>query len=89
MSLLATIHTHQDGLKGKWGNIAPPGIDDNKYFPYKTPNIPYLTIAYDMNLYARIGTATNTQKIDLPKGYSKVNDLLLGASLQLILRNNK
>lgn len=87
-STLATIHTHQDGLNGEWGFIAPPGFDDNKYFPRKTPNVPYFTMAYDHNLYGNVGNRDGYHNIELPNGYNKVNNLLGGAKLQLLLRIN-
>lgn len=87
-STLATIHTHQDGLNGEWGFIAPPGFDDNKYFPNKTPNVPYFTMAYDHNLYGNVGNRNGYHNIELPNGYNKVNNLLGGAKLQLLLRIN-
>jgi len=84
-STLATIHTHQDDLDGEWGFIAPPGFDDNKYFPHKTPNVPYFTMAYDYNIYGKIGNRDGTHNIELSNRYSKVDNLLDGVKLQQLL----
>ena len=87
-STLAIIHTHQDDLKGEWGYVAPPGIDDDKLFPYVTPNKPYFSMGYDGKIHGRIGTANGVGNYQLPKGYNMNEDLLNGAKFRFMLKYN-
>ncbi len=50
LSVVATIHTHL----APWGD-ATPSFDDQKYFPLKTPNKPYLTMGNDGKVYGNYG----------------------------------
>ncbi|MCL1934037.1 MAG: RHS repeat-associated core domain-containing protein [Candidatus Azobacteroides sp.] len=90
-STIATIHTHQDDLKGKWGFIAAPGFDDQKYFSYRTPDKPYFTMGYNGKIYGEIGNSKGRQILSniIPKGYNTVNDLLKGAKFQLLIKSLK
>jgi len=88
---VGTIHTHQDDLKGEWGYIAPPGVDDDRYFTSKTPNKPYFTMGYDGKIHGEYGNSNGRVKLDpfFPKGYGTVNDLLNGAKFQLLIKSLK
>jgi RHS repeat-associated protein len=88
-SMLATIHTHQDDLDGKWGFVAPSGFEDDIFFTYNTPNIPYFTMGYDKKIYGKIGNFDkyNITNLQLPPKYT-VDYLLSGAKFRLLIKTN-
>lgn len=87
IGLLGTIHTH--GLKLDGGPSAAPSLQDINKFTRATPNKPFMTMGWDGQVHGAMGDKSGYSKIQLPKGYSTVSDLLKGASLIQLLKGNQ
>jgi hypothetical protein len=87
-SILGTIHTHP--LKFELDpSSAGPSREDISVLTTKTPNKPFLSMGWDGKIHAAIGNKNEYKPIELPKGYNKVSDILNGASLIELLKQNK
>jgi hypothetical protein len=71
------------------GANAGPSLQDINKFTRVTPNKPFMTMGYDGKIHALMGDKSGYTKIQLPKGYSTIRDVLGGASLIQLLKSNQ
>lgn len=82
---LGTIHTHPVKLDKA---SASPSIEDVRYFSRLMPNVPFMTMGWDMQIHMVMGDPSSYQFVNLPNGYNTVNDLLKGSDMISLLNAN-
>lgn len=86
MPQLGTIHTHPVKMDKA---SAAPSIEDVRYFSRVMPNVPFMTMGWDMKIHMVMGTPASYNFIDLPPKYNTVNDLLKGSDMISLLNSNR